>query len=87
MKKYLLVAVGVVAMAFITLPTNLRAVSGTVVAAEDGEPLPGVNVSIQGTTRGTVTDISGYYRIEGVGDTDVLIFGSIGYKTKEVEVK
>ncbi|NND71944.1 MAG: TonB-dependent receptor, partial [Rhodothermales bacterium] len=38
-------------------------IRGTVVDAADGTPLPGVNVSIDGTTQGTVTDIDGQYII------------------------
>ena len=36
-----------------------RTVTGTVTAQEDGLPLPGVSVRVQGTTLGTVTDADG----------------------------
>ncbi|OBQ55113.1 energy transducer TonB [Tamlana sp. s12] len=36
---------------------------GTVVSAEDGIPIPGVNVIVVGTTRGTTTDFDGNYEI------------------------
>lgn len=38
-------------------------VSGTVTSADDGLPLPGVAVVIQGTTQGTSTDLDGNYSI------------------------
>ncbi len=63
-----------------------RFVEGRVTAAEDGQPLPGVNVMVQGTAKGTATDIEGRYRLElGPGDNN-LSFSFIGYKTTTVTV-
>ncbi len=36
-------------------------IAGVVKDKQTGEPLPGVNVLIQGTTLGASTDIDGYY--------------------------
>src|SRR5690554_6734018 len=41
-------------------------IAGTVVDATNGDPLPGVNVVIVGTTQGSVTDVDGYYSILNV---------------------
>ncbi|MDZ7375518.1 MAG: TonB-dependent receptor [candidate division KSB1 bacterium] len=41
-------------------------IAGTVVDAENRQPLPGVNVVIEGTTMGAATDINGYYVILNV---------------------
>ena len=62
-----------------------RSVSGTIVD-ENGQPLPGVNVLVQGTTSGTVTDAEGVYSIGGVNDNTVLVFSFIGYLAEEVTV-
>lgn len=60
-------------------------VSGTV-TAEDGSTLPGVNIVIKGTNRGTTTDVEGKFTL-GVPDGNaVLIFSFIGYKQQEVTV-
>src|SRR5690606_1151085 len=60
-------------------------VSGRV-TDESGNPLPGVNILIKGTTLGTTTDFNGTYALE-VSDPDaVLIFSFIGYVTQEVSV-
>ncbi len=40
--------------------------SGTVTDANNGDPLPGVNVVIEGTTQGATTDVDGYYTILNV---------------------
>jgi outer membrane receptor protein involved in Fe transport len=41
-------------------------IEGKVVDAETGEPLPGVNVLLQGTNRGAATDVNGYFFIINV---------------------
>lgn len=60
-------------------------VSGTVTSAVDKQPLPGVNVSVKGQSKGTITNVSGEYTLE-VEPEDVLVFSFIGYKTTEVPV-
>ncbi|KPQ13205.1 MAG: SusC family TonB-depedent receptor [Algoriphagus marincola HL-49] len=59
-------------------------VNGTVVD-ETGTPIPGVSVLLQGTTRGTTTDLDGKYTIEAPS-SGVLIFSFIGYTTIEETV-
>lgn len=56
------------------------------VVDENGVPLPGVNVVIQGTHRGVATDKDGVYRVK-VKKNDVLRFSFIGYKDEFVAVK
>lgn len=58
-------------------------VSGTV-TDEQGEGLVGVNVLVKGTNTGTVTDIDGKYSLTFPDDSQVLIFSSVGYITREV---
>lgn len=60
-------------------------VSGVVTSADDGLPLPGANVIILGTSRGTSTDFDGNYSISAnVGE--VLEFSSLGFRTTTVTV-
>nr|WP_235498589.1 VWA domain-containing protein [Flavobacterium sp. Leaf359] len=65
--------------------TNEKTVIGTVV---DGQnlPLPGVNVVVKGTTRGTQTDFDGKYSI-AVNPNEQLAFSFVGYKSTTVSVK
>ena len=51
-----------------------------------GEPVPGVNVVVKGTTNGAMTDIDGKYSIAKVNDSDVLHVSFVGYKTQEIKV-
>ena len=59
-------------------------VSGTVIDS-NGEPIPGVTVTIEGLQIGTVTDLDGNYSIE-VAEGATLIFSFIGYETTTVKV-
>lgn len=64
---------------------SLGKISGSVVD-ESGEPLIGVTVNIENTTRGVLTDIDGNYSMINLKpDTYVLIFRYIGYSTTRVE--
>src|SRR5664279_4557611 len=62
-----------------------KTITGKVTAEGEG-PLPGVNVTVQGTTIGAITDLAGAYSLKVPGTTSVLIFSSIGYSTKQVAV-
>jgi TonB-dependent SusC/RagA subfamily outer membrane receptor len=59
-------------------------VSG-IVSDENNVPIPGVNVVISGTTKGTSTDFDGAYTIS-VKQNDILLFTYIGYKAQSVIV-
>lgn len=60
-------------------------VSGTIKDTDSGDPIPGVNVVIKGTSNGTVTDLDGKYSL-AVGDNAVLLFSFVGYESQEVTV-
>ena len=60
------------------------AISG-VVSDADGNPLPGANVLVKGTTTGTQTDFDGNYTINADNGA-TLVFSYIGFKTKEIAV-
>ncbi|MCC4213631.1 SusC/RagA family TonB-linked outer membrane protein [Leeuwenhoekiella parthenopeia] len=63
------------------------AVSGTVVSADDGLPLPGVNVIVKGQSgMGAVTDFDGKYTINAPSSESVLVFSFVGFKTAERRV-
>ncbi|MCZ4694722.1 TonB-dependent receptor [Ancylomarina euxinus] len=60
-----------------------RTISG-VVSDSQGLSLPGVNVRISGTSRGTTTDIDGKYSINQIEDGQTLIFSFIGMISQEI---
>ena len=51
-----------------------------------GEPLPGVNIVVKGTTQGVITSLDGNYHISVPGSNAVLVFSYIGYISQEVTV-
>jgi len=53
---------------------------------ELGEPVPGVNVVVKGTTTGTGTDLQGRYSLNINGEADVLIISAVGFDTQEISV-
>ncbi|MDF1575261.1 MAG: carboxypeptidase-like regulatory domain-containing protein [Bacteroidales bacterium] len=48
-----------IALGTLTLFGQAREITGTVVSADNGEPLPGVSVSVKGTSVGTITSVDG----------------------------
>ncbi|HKM92232.1 MAG TPA: TonB-dependent receptor [Prolixibacteraceae bacterium] len=63
---------------------QLQTVNGKVVE-EDGIPIIGVNVVIQGTTTGTTTNVNGEFKIEASAKS-TLVFSFVGYNSKNVLV-
>jgi len=61
-------------------------VSGRVISAVDGQGLPGVNVVVQGTTTGAITDMNGNYNIDVPGENNILFFSYVGYESQEMPV-
>ena len=62
-----------------------RTVTGKV-SDEKDQGLPGVAVTVKGSTRGTNADAEGNFSVSGVQDTDVLVFSSIGYLKQEMSI-
>jgi len=60
-------------------------IKGTVTSTTDGEPIPGVNVILKGTSNGVATDFDGNYTISA-SPNDVLVFSFLGFKTQEQAV-
>jgi len=64
-----------------------KTVTGTVTSAVEGEgALPGVSVSVKGTTIGIVTDLNGKYTLAVPTNATTLVFSYIGMKKQEAEI-
>lgn len=61
-------------------------VKGAIVSAEDNIPVPGVNVIVKGTNRGTSTDFDGNYAIN-VNSGETLEFSFLGFKSQAVTIQ
>jgi TonB-linked SusC/RagA family outer membrane protein len=64
-----------------------RQVSGRVTSQDDGTPVPGVNVVVEGTSRGTTTDVNGQYTIQLGPGENTLVFTFVGFKPAVVQVE
>lgn len=60
-------------------------VSGTVTSSEDGQPVIGASVMIQGTKTGAATDLDGHFSISSSQSNPTLVISYIGMKTKTVK--
>lgn len=68
-----------------TVWAQTRTVTGKVTSKEDGAAMPGVNILLKGTQKGTSTNATGNYSIE-VGSNAVLVFSFVGYEATEIPV-
>ncbi|HQK39941.1 MAG TPA: SusC/RagA family TonB-linked outer membrane protein, partial [Flavobacterium alvei] len=69
------------------LPFSILAqvtLSGVVVDSKTNQPIPGVNIVIQGTTNGTQTDFDGRFKLPKANKGDKLVFSFIGYTSQTV---
>src|SRR5690606_7443663 len=60
-------------------------VSGTV-TDQNEDPLIGVNVTVEGTNKGTTTDYEGHFNLDDIEEDAVLIISYIGYKTQRLPI-
>jgi hypothetical protein len=81
-KKILLTSLILVLGVSLSFAATTGKISGRVVDAESGEPLPGANVLIDGTNQGGATDVDGYYFIINVRPGSYTVKSTmIGYQT------
>ncbi|AUP78685.1 SusC/RagA family TonB-linked outer membrane protein [Flavivirga eckloniae] len=69
----------------ITVIAQDRVISGTVVSTKDNVPIPGVNVMLLNTSRGTTTDFDGKYQIRA-NEGEKIQFSYVGYVSQTVTV-
>lgn len=61
-------------------------VEGIVLDNVSGQPIPGVNVKIEGSATGVSTDFDGKFQLSGVKSSDKISVSYMGYKTKSIAV-
>lgn len=85
MKRIVLLVLLFAALVNTGLYAQERLVTGKVTGA-DGAGLPGVNVTLKGTSTGTITDVEGAFSVNATGSDPELIFSFVGYTTQSVKV-
>jgi TonB-linked SusC/RagA family outer membrane protein len=68
------------------LMAQTKELSGKVTSADDGSEIPGVSVSVKGTTLGTITDMDGVFRLKVPQDAKILTFSFVGMQTQDVAI-
>src|SRR3979411_3209576 len=63
-----------------------KTVSGTVKSAEDGTPLSGVSVLVQGSSSGTVTDANGKFSLSIPSGKAKIVFSYAGFISQTIDV-
>ncbi len=64
-----------------------KSIKGTVYDGGDRSPLPGVNVVVEGTSIGVVTDVNGTYELVVPRGKGNLLFTFIGMKAQEISIE
>jgi len=87
MKKNLLLFFGIICcLSCIDLYAQERTVTGTVTDGATNEPLIGVNIVVQGTTIGAVTDLDGNYSITVPSGEAAITYSFVGYAVQSIPV-
>lgn len=81
----------VLLLAFFAIGLNVlwaqtKEIAGNITSADDGGSMPGVSISVKGTSMGTISDINGRYQIKIPADAKTLVFSFVGMTTEEVTI-
>jgi TonB-linked SusC/RagA family outer membrane protein len=81
----------VLLFAFIAIGLNVlfaqtKEITGKVTSADDGGSIPGVSVSVKGTTYGAITDMDGMFRLKVPQDAKTLVFSFVGMASQEIAI-
>jgi TonB-dependent starch-binding outer membrane protein SusC len=84
--KSLTLALALTIGAIVAVNAQTRSISGTVMDARLGDPVPGATVIVKGTTRGAATDLDGKFTLPLQAGDQVLVISFVGYLTQEIEI-
>lgn len=78
-------------LAFFAIGLNVvlaqtKEITGSVTSADDGGSMPGVSISVKGSTLGTITDMNGKYYLKVPNDAKTLVFSFVGMTTQETAI-
>jgi len=86
MKKLSVFLTGLLLAGVTIVQAQTVRITGTVTSSEDGMPMPGVSVFVQGTTIGTTTNVDGKYELNVPANAQTLTFSFVGYATQDVAI-
>jgi TonB-linked SusC/RagA family outer membrane protein len=78
-------------LAFFAIGLNVllaqtKEITGIVTSAGDGGTMPGVSISVKGTSLGTITDMNGKYVLKAPADAKTLVFSFVGMASQELAI-
>jgi TonB-linked SusC/RagA family outer membrane protein len=73
-------------MGSVLVHAQTKKITGKVTSSEDGLPIPGVSVSVKGTTLGTITNVDGVFELTVPNDAQTLTFSFVGMETQDVSI-
>ena len=62
-----------------------KLITGTITSSEDGSAMPGVSISVKGSSKGTTTDGNGNYKLSAP-QNGTLVFSFLGFESQTVKV-
>lgn len=68
------------------LLAQTKEITGIVTSSEDGGTMPGVSISVKGTSLGTITDMNGRFVLKVPADAKTLLFSFVGMTSQEVVI-
>ena len=83
--KRLTLSIALLITAFLQVALAAGPTTGRVID-DTGQPLPGVSVTVKGTSNGVTTNNDGSFTINVPNDTDTLVFSFVGFASQEVAV-
>lgn len=86
MLRHLVLSSALLMVSMSAVIAQTRTVTGKITASQDGTVIPGVNVQVKGTQKGSSTNASGIYSVEVSGPSSILTFSFVGFDTKEIKV-
>ncbi|HWZ13726.1 MAG TPA: TonB-dependent receptor [Mucilaginibacter sp.] len=86
MKKILLTFLLLSIVTLTSVYAQSRKITGTVIGADDGKPLPGVSVKITGTNLGVQTNVQGAFSLTAPAGATTLTFSYLGYLPQTVKI-
>lgn len=85
MKSWLRLMALLLCLSPLSIFAQTKLINGQVTSSTNKDPMPGVGITVKGTTRGTTTDALGKFKIEAAS-TETLVFSFIGFISQEVKV-
>ncbi|MFQ3580234.1 MAG: SusC/RagA family TonB-linked outer membrane protein, partial [Bacteroidales bacterium] len=66
--------------------SQTRTITGTVISKDDKYPIPGATAIIEGTTKGTATDIDGNFKLDITPEDKVLVVSFVGMRAQKITI-